>query len=322
MRAYVLESFETEPRMIDLPQPEIADNELLIRVHAVSVNPVDLAIASGGAKDWLEYRFPVTLGRDLAGVVERVGPSVSTFDVGDKVFGYIAKDYAHDGSFAEYVAVPEGEFVVRQPDGIDHAQAASLGLAAVTATMCLDAAGVGEESVLLVSGATGGVGGYAVQIAKARGAHVLATARPGDEERHVRELGADEVIDWSAGAVADAVRAAHPDGIDALIDLVTPDPEAFATLAKAVLVPSGKAATTLNAADPDRLGGIEATNVWSSPEVGRMELIAGLVREGRVRAPVTDTLPFARLEEALGAVGSGAVGKIAVTLVPEPSEVR
>ena len=123
MRAYVLESFDSEPRMTDLPEPEVGDDELLVRVHAVSVNPVDLAIGSGGAKDWLEYRFPVTIGRDLAGVVERVGDRVSRFAVGDKVFGYIAKDYAHDGSFAEYVSIPEGQFVVHQPDGLGHTEA-------------------------------------------------------------------------------------------------------------------------------------------------------------------------------------------------------
>lgn len=317
MRAYVLESFDAAPRMSEVPVPEVSDDEILVRVHSVSVNPVDLAIASGGARGWLEYRFPVTIGRDLAGVVEAVGPSVTGFAPGDRVFGYIAEDQAHRGSFSEYVAIPAGQFVIHQPDGVDHGEAGALGLASVTATMCLDAAGVGDGSVVLINGATGGVGSYATQIAKARGAHVIASARPGAEDKHVRALGADEVIDWSAGDVMAQVVALHPDGVDALIDLVTGDPAAFAALAVGVLKPGGKAATTLSAADPELLDGREGTNVWSAPDTERMRTVAELVATGRVRAPVTEVYDFDALEDAFEAVRRGAVGKVGVRVVAD-----
>jgi NADPH:quinone reductase-like Zn-dependent oxidoreductase len=317
MRAYVLEGFDAEPRMTDVTVPEVGDDEILVRVYSVSVNPVDLAIATGGARGWLEYRFPVTIGRDLAGVVEAVGPSVTSFVPGDRVFGYIAEDHAHRGSFSEYVAIPEGQFVIRQPDGIGHGEAGALGLASVTAIMCLDAAGVGSGTRLLINGATGGVGSYAMQIAKARAAHVIATARPGAEEEHVRALGADEVVDWSAGGVGAQVRQLHPEGIDALIDLVTGNPDAFAALAVEVLGPDGKAATTLNAADPDRLDGREGTNVWSFPDTERMRTVAELVAAGRVRAPVTEVYEFDRLEDAFEAVRRGAVGKVGVQVLAD-----
>jgi NADPH:quinone reductase-like Zn-dependent oxidoreductase len=317
MRAYVLEGFDASPRMTDVAVPDLADDEILVRVHSVSVNPVDLAIASGGARDWLEYRFPVTIGRDLAGVVEAVGPSVTNFAAGDRVFGYIAEEHAHRGSFSEYVAIPENQFVIRQPAGVGHGEAGALGLASVTATMCLDAAGVGSGTRLLINGATGGVGSYATQIAKARGAHVIATARPGTEEEHVRALGADEVIDWSAGDVGAQVRRLHPEGVDALIDLVTGDPDAFAALAVEALTPEGKAATTLNAANPDLLDGREGTNVWSSPDTERMRTVAELVAAGRVRAPVTEVYEFDRLGDAFEAVRRGAVGKVSVRVVPD-----
>ena len=315
MRAYVLESFDAVPRMTELAVPAFADDEILVRVHSVSVNPVDLAIASGGARDWLEYRFPVTIGRDLAGVVEAVGPAVTNFAPGDRVFGYIAEDHAHRGSFSEYVAIPENQFVISQPEGVGFREAGALGLASVTATMCLDAAGVGNGSWVLINGATGGVGSYATQIAKARGAFVIATARPGAEEEHVRALAADEVVDWSAGDVATQVRALRPDGVDALIDLVTGDPEAFAALAVEVLRPDGKAATTLNAANPDLLDGREGTNVWSSPDIERMQTVAELVVAGRVRAPLTEVYEFDRLEDAFEAVRRGAVGKVGVQVL-------
>jgi NADPH:quinone reductase-like Zn-dependent oxidoreductase len=233
------------------------------------------------------------------------------------VFGYIAEDHAHRGSFSEYVALPEGQFVVLQPEGVGHGEAGALGLASVTATMCLDGAGVGDGTWLFINGATGGVGSYSIQIAKARGAHVIASARPGAEEEHVRGLGADEVVDWSAGDVAGQVRRLHPSGVDAMIDLVTGDPQAFAALAVGVLTPDGKAATTLNAADPALLDGREGTNVWSAPDTERMRTVASLVAEGRVRAPVTEVYEFDRLEDAFEAVRRGAVGKVGVRVVAD-----
>lgn len=317
MRAYMLESFAGPPRMTDVPVPEVSDHELLVRVHSVSVNPVDLAIASGGARDWLEYRFPVTIGRDLAGVVEAVGSSVTRFSPGDRVFGYIAEDYAHRGSFSEYVAIPEDRFVIGQPDGVGFGEAGALGLASVTATMCLDACGVGSGTRLLINGATGGVGSYATQIAKARGAFVIASARPGAEEQHVRGLGADEVVDWSGGHVGSAVRELHPEGVDALVDIVTGDAQGFAGLAVGVLKSDGKAATTLNAADPDLLDGREGSNVWSAPDTDIMRRVAELVTAGRVHAPVSAVYDFEALEDAFEAVRRGAIGKVGVRVVAE-----
>lgn len=191
MRAYVLESFDSPPKIIDLPEPAVGDDEVLVRVRASSVNPHDAQVVSGGAKRYMEYRFPVTIGSDLAGVVEKVGPNVSEFEPGDRVFGVLRELVAHRGTFAEYVAVPEGHgFIVHQPSGLDEVEAGSLGLAALTALWCLDAVGVSDGDAVLINGATGGVGSCAVQITAAAGARVIATARPGEEERYVRELGA------------------------------------------------------------------------------------------------------------------------------------
>jgi NADPH:quinone reductase-like Zn-dependent oxidoreductase len=263
----------------------------------------------------MDYEFPVTLGRDLAGTVERVGAAVTRFRPGDAVFGYIAKPVAHDGSFAEYVAVPEDQFIVARPAGLDALHGGALGLAAVTALMCLDATGIAAGDALLVSGATGGVGGYAIQAAKALGADVVATARPGDEEAHVRALGADAVVDWSAGDVGAAVRALRPDGVRGLIDVVTEAPDRFAALATTVLAPGGRAATTRGVADDALLGDIEATNVFSMPDTALLERVARLVEAGRLRAPVAEVHAFDRIEDAFAALARGALGKIAVTLV-------
>jgi NADPH:quinone reductase-like Zn-dependent oxidoreductase len=313
MRAYILESLDRAPAIVDVPEPSVGDDEVLVRVHAASVNPIDQAIATGGVSGWMDYEFPVTLGRDLAGSVERVGSAVTRFSVGDPVFGYIAKPVAHDGSFAEYVVVPEDQFIVHRPAGVDAQQAGAFGLASVTAMMCLEATGVKSGDTVLVNGATGGVGSYAIQIAKAWDVQVIASARPGAEEEHVRSLGADEVVDWS-GDVAAAVRAAHPEGLAGIVDVVTETPEAFAELARGVLAPGGKTATTRGVGDPELLGDIENTNVFSMPDTSLMARIAELAAEGKLRAPVAEVHPFERIEDAFAALERGAVGKIAITL--------
>jgi NADPH:quinone reductase-like Zn-dependent oxidoreductase len=315
MRAYILEDLDRPPALAEVPVPFVADNEVLVRVQAASVNPIDSAIVAGEVRSWMDYEFPVTIGRDLAGTVERVGSAVTRYAVGDEVFGYIAKPVAHDGSFAEYVAVPEGEFIVPRPAGLDAVHAGALGLAAVTAMMCVDATGVAAADTLLINGATGGVGNYAIQIAKALGAAVIASARPGAEEDHVRALGADEVVDWSDGDLAARVRAAHPGGVQGLVDVVTDTPERFAALARDALAPRGRAATTRGVADPGLLGGIEAANVFSAPDIALLVRIADLVREGRLRAPVAEVHAFDRIDDAFAALSRGALGKIAITLV-------
>jgi NADPH:quinone reductase-like Zn-dependent oxidoreductase len=315
MRAYVLADLERPPALTEVAVPDLAADEVLVRVHATSVNPIDTAIAAGEVRDWMDYEFPVTLGRDLAGTVERVGAAVTRYRPGDEVFGYIAKAVAHDGSFAEYVAVPEDRFIVPRPPGLDAVHGGALGLAAVTALMCLDATGAGAGDTVLVNGATGGVGGYAIQAAKALGAEVMASARRGEEEEHVRGLGADEVVDWSRGNVAVQVRALRPDGVQALIDVVSDTPEGFAALARRALAPCGRAATTRGVADAELLGRIEATNVFSMPDTALMARIAELVEAGRLRAPVAEVHAFERIEDAFAALARGALGKIAVTLV-------
>jgi NADPH2:quinone reductase len=315
MRAYILEDLDRPPALAEVPMPTVGEHEVLVRVHATSVNPIDSAIVAGEVRSWMDYEFPVTIGRDLAGSVERVGSAVTRFAVGDEVFGYIAKPVAHDGSFAEYVVVPEGEFIVARPAGLDAVHAGALGLAAVTAMMCVDATGVAAGDTVLINGATGGVGNYAIQIAKALGVAVIASARPGAEEDHVRALGADEVVDWSDGDVAAHVRAVYPDGVQGLVDVVTDTPERFATLAGKVLAPGGRAATTRGVGDPELLGAIEAANVFSAPDIALLVRIADLVREGRLRAPVAEVHAFDRIDDAFAALSRGALGKIAITLV-------
>src|SRR5215217_1287340 len=177
MRASVMPDFERQPTLADIPMPEAKPGELLVRVHAASINGIDLSIASGQLQGMLEYRFPVVLGKDFAGTVEAVGAGVTGFAAGDRVFGVVSDPSPLSSrSFAEYLAVPAGPNLTRVPEGVDFAAAGVLGLAGSAALQAVDAVAPAEAGeTVLISGATGGVGAYAVQLAAARGANVIAT---------------------------------------------------------------------------------------------------------------------------------------------------
>lgn len=125
MRAFTLDSFGAPPALRDIREPQVGDSELLVRVHASSINPVDIFIAAGGLKKMVEHEFPVTIGRDFAGVVEQVGSGVSSYQVGDEVFGFLlhANPTVHDGSWAELITVPEDRLVAAKPRSLDFARA-------------------------------------------------------------------------------------------------------------------------------------------------------------------------------------------------------
>ena len=309
MRAYALEAFDTPPAFVEVPEPVAGPGEVLVRVQATSVNPYDAMVANGMLRDRLEHRFPAVFGRDVAGVVERLGDGVETLAAGDEVFGFVKRDYIGDGTFAPRVAVDAETYVVRRPARLSALEAGALGLASVTALQSLDYLRVGEGTNLFVNGATGGVGSFAVQIARALGARVIATARSGEEEEHVHSLGVDETVDWSAGGVAAAVRRLAPDGVDALLDLVSTG-EAFPALAEQVVVEGGRGATTRS--DPPQVSGRELRMIHSTSDTALLDRIVALVDSGAVRVPVTHTYEFERLPEAFAKLREGVCGKIAV----------
>ena len=213
MRAFAVRSFGEAPAIHDLPIPA-ADGAFLIRVRYAGVNPVDYKLLE---RLTATSTYPFVLGIDFAGVVERVPTGERDLRAGDRIFG-MARTH---GAYAEYTAVAPGvktEPLARIPDGVTDEQAAALPIPAITALGSLELLGVTAGQRLVVMGATGGVGGYAVQMARSRGAHVIATVR-GDVDE-ARRLGAEEVYDTKAVDVIDALRASHPDGVDAVLDLV------------------------------------------------------------------------------------------------------
>ncbi len=240
MRAFAVRSFGEPPSVQDLPIPA-DDAAVLIRVRFAGVNPLDNSLLGRLSAN---SSYPFVVGVDFAGVAERVPAGDHGLRAGDRVFG-MARTH---GSYAGYTAVVPAarmEPVARIPDGVADDQAAALPIPAVTALRTVDLLGVTAGQHVVVMGATGGVGGYAVQIARSRGAHVIGTVR-GDADE-ARRLGAEEVYDSQAVDVIDALHADHPGGVDAVLDLVS-GPDAIRRDAE-VIRPGGRLVSTIFAAD-------------------------------------------------------------------------
>jgi NADPH:quinone reductase-like Zn-dependent oxidoreductase len=308
MKAVTLDALGTPPALReDLPAPTPAANEVLVRVRASSANPVDNAIAAGMLSGMVEHEFPVTLGRDYAGVVEQVGSNITRYAVGDDVYGFLphANPTVHDGTWAELITVPEDTSIARKPAGVDLATAGAAPLAGITAMTAIDALQVSEGDTVLVVGATGGVGSFAVQLAVHAGATVIAPALPEDEE-YLRGRGVSELLDRDAD-IAAVVRERYPDGVDALLDVVSYAPGAF----DAALKQGGRVASPNSAAGD----GPGRTNVLAEPTTENLERLAGLLDAGTLEVAVQDTYELARAGEALQALGTTHTqGKLAIRI--------
>ena len=307
MRAITLNAPDTQPASReDLPSPTPADNEVLVRVHASSVNPVDGSIAAGLlAGMGVEYDYPVTLGRDYAGTVEQIGSVVSAFKIGDQVFGFLlhANPTARDGAWSELITVTQEQSIASVPDGVELATAGAAPLAGITAITAVDALDLSADDVVLVAGATGGVGSLAVQLAAKAGATVVAPALAEDEE-YLRGLGVSAIVPRD-GDVAVAVRERFPDGVDALLDLVNYAPGTY----DAALKDGARIASPTGAAGE----GPGRTMVMAAPTAENLQRLGQLLADGTLRVPVQATYPLEHAPEALTALtGEHTQGKIAI----------
>ena len=309
MRAIAEDEFGGPVTLMNLPIPEIGADEVLIRVRAAGVNPFDWKVADGVLKDEKEHRFPLILGFDVAGVIERVGTDVTRLFEGDEVYGYLSKPVMGMGTYAEHVGAPAA-IVAKKPESVGFAEAAALPTPALTAMDLVDAVDLGDGETVLIVGATGGVGSYAVQLAARRGARVIATARRANDV-FVRELGATETIDHTREDVVETVRAAHPDGIEAIIDVVS-NPEALGRMA-GLVKEGGRIASSVSAADVESLAlrSIEAKNISMQPSAQRLEELSWMVDAGEISVGLERTFPLENAREALEESRTGHVrGKI------------
>jgi len=315
MKAFALTSTDQPAALVELPDPQAPAGGVLIRVKAASVNGFDLFQAAGYFVAMMPHQFPTIVGRDFAGVVEAVGAGRTDVAVGDEVLGFVpAVPPLHVGTYAELLAGGAELRLARKPAGISFTTAAAIPLAGAAAQDAVDAAGVGTGDVVLVVGATGGVGSIAVQLAAQRGATVIATAKSGGEDAFVRSLGATETVDYTAGDIAEIVRARYPDGIDVLLDLVNRD-AAFAAVTSLVR-DGGRIATTMSAADVEALAtrNTRATNVMGNPTPEKLANLAGQVAAGTLRIEVQQTFPLEDVAAAFAAFRGGTRGKLVLLI--------
>lgn len=293
----------------EAPKPVPAADDLLIRVVAASVNPVDWKLREGHLAQMIPYEFPLTLGWDVSGVVEAVGAGVTGFQVGDAV--YSRPDIKRNGTYAEYVAVRASE-VAHKPRTISHVEAASLPLAGITAwEVLVTTAQLSAGQRVLIHAGAGGVGSLAIQLAKVRGAHVVATA----SERNlalVKSLGADEVIDYKAQAFETVAK-----DIDVVFDTLG---GAVQEASWGVLKPGGILVSIYSPPAPERAqaAGARGAFVFIQPSAPILNEYATLVDAGRIRPVVGAEFALKDIVQAHALSESGrSVGKI-VLYVGQP----
>ncbi|MFE9453960.1 NADP-dependent oxidoreductase [Streptomyces sp. NPDC006739] len=310
MRAVTLSSVPGTPAVTEVDAPRPDDGELLVKVAASSVNGFDASTAAGYLQGMMEHRYPLVLGKDFAGTVEAVGEGVDGFAVGDAVFGVVMKPFLGTGSLAQYVTVSAAIGVAPIPAGLKAEDAGALGLAGTAALDSLNALSPAEGETVLISGATGGVGALAVQMAAARGAKVIATARPGQETDFVTGLTSEQihVVDFT-GDLEVHVRAIAPDGVDAVLHLAG-DGAQLAGLLRL----GGEIASTVGLTQ-DGVKGQEVTvhTVWADPNAQTLTTLAEQAASGALRVPVTASYPLEQAPQAFAAFGAGALGKLVIT---------
>ncbi|GHE23990.1 NADP-dependent oxidoreductase [Streptomyces thermodiastaticus] len=311
MRAVTIKEFGGQEVLTaqEVARPEPLPTEVLVRVHAAGVNPVDWKTRQGHGMAGLQT-FPLILGWDVSGVVEKTGFGVTTLKPGDEVYGMPRFPRAA-GGYAEYVTAPARQWA-RKPATIDHVHAAAVPLAALTAWQILvDTAGVRAGQRVLITAAAGGVGHFAVQFARHLGAHVIATASAG---RHawLTDLGAEETIDYTTTRFEEAA-----DDVDVVIDLVGDGIDRTSTRSLNTLRRGGLLVSVPGGISPELAAAAEAAGVRTSgflvePDGPALTTIAGLIDAGDVTVEVEQTFP---LEQAAAAHTRGETGRTRGKLV-------
>lgn len=313
MRAIVIDRFggPEQLRLAKVPTPQPGPGEVLIRVDCAGVNPADWKCREGWLAPFFDYRFPFILGFDVSGTIAATGEGVDGLQVGDRVVAYTKQGMGEWGSYAEY-AVVRVEAAVRLPDGVSSADAATMPTAGVTAWEGLfDTGGLTAGQKLLVNGGAGGVGSYAIQLARHAGVDVAATCSRANAD-YVRGLGADPVIDYRNGSVVDTVRDWAPEGVDMVLDAVG---QGTFLQAVEVVKPGGTvgAIVTLipdeepHDAEAAAERGVRIVPVMSSYERSGAQLreLASLLGQGHLRPPALEVLPLEDAAEAHRRIQTG-----------------
>jgi NADPH:quinone reductase-like Zn-dependent oxidoreductase len=332
MKAFLIDRYAKGGalRLAEVPEPDLRDNDVMVEIHAASVNVLDAKIRDGEFKLILPYRLPLILGNDVAGTVVRVGRNVRRFKAGDAVYARPAQDRI--GTFAQYIAIDAAD-VAPKPANLTMEEAASIPLVALTAWQVLvERAHLEKGQKILIHAGSGGVGTIAIQLARHLGAHVATTTSTGNIEL-VRSLGADVVIDYRNEKFEEVI-----EGYDVVLNSLGKD-----TLEKSleVLKPGGKLISISGPPDPDfarqngfgwplrqimrlmsfgirskaRRRGIDYSFLFMTANGDQLARIGALIEAGAIRPVIDRVFPFAQTNEALAHVETGrAKGKVVIAM--------
>lgn len=272
----------------EVPRPDPQPGQVLVRVHAAGVNPIDWKIREGYLKQLFDYSLPLILGTDVAGVVEAVGAGVTTLQVGQDVYGVV--DMTLSGAYAEY-ALGYAEAIAPKPQSLDYIHAASVPIAAMTAWQALfDGADLQPGQTVLIHGAAGGVGGYAIQFAKWKGAQVIATASAANID-YVKNLGADRAIDYAAQSFEREVQ-----DVDVVLDLVGGETQARSWQ---IIRSGGVLVSTIGVPSSGIPENIRAIPIFVNPKAaGQLQQIAQLIDNEHIKVTVERTFELAEAAQA------------------------
>lgn len=311
MRAIVIEEFGGADRMQlrdDVPEPKVGPDTVRIRVQAAGINPVDFKIREGRLEGAFPHRFPLIPGWDAAGVVDAVGPAVVNLRPGDAVYAYCRKTEVHEGTYAELVSIPAGA-VTKAPPSLSMTEAGAIPLAGLTAYQALtEKLEAQPGKTIAITAAAGGVGHFAVQIAKALGATTIALAGPSNHD-FVRGLGADAVVDSYADDVLAALRDAAPQGIDGVLDLYG------AAWAAQAPKPGGDVASIATPDIADGRDDVTGHYVFVRPSAAELDALAELAANGQLTPTIAATFPLDQAADAHRLLEEGHVrGKVVLTI--------
>ena len=307
MKAVIINEYGNEDvvNYVDVERPAPNKDEVLVKVHFAGVNPVDWKIR-GGLGERLGLKLPIMLGGEIAGTIERTGDEVRDFKEGDAVYGIIPS-----GGFAEYAIAKTGE-TGPKPKSLDFENAAAIPLGALTAWQAIfDLANLSRGQRILIAGASGGVGSLAVQLAKAKGAFVIGLAS-GRNEEFVRDLGADEFVDYTKQKFEEIVK-----DVDVVFDAVGGNTfeRAFQTLRKGGFLVTSVAFPSEDKAQEFE---VKAARVFCKPNANELAEITRLIDEGKLKAHISTILPLAEVKKALQLSESGHTrGKIVLQIRSE-----
>ncbi|GLX21321.1 MULTISPECIES: NADP-dependent oxidoreductase [Streptomyces] len=306
MKAITYSSYGTPAQLelVEAPEPKVGPGEVLIRVKAAGVNPVDWKLAAGYLDPILEVRYPVIPGWDVAGVVEAVGPDTFDFAVGDEVYGYVRKEWVELGTYAELVSAPV-RTLARKPRTLTFEQAAGVPLAGLTAYQSLTRVDVKAGETVVIHSAAGGTGSFGVQIAVALGLRVIGTAGAHNHD-YLRSLGAEPVL--YGDGLADRIRELAPEGIDAGLDFFG---EGAVDILQTLVKERGR---VVSIADYEAAAK-GAHQIWVRPDTADLTFLAELADRGGLTVNVEHALPLAEAAKAWELSAAGRTrGKIVLTV--------